>query len=154
VRHVLVWRGLDAPRLEIARVEVAGDTLRATGTQIGIAYELRYELEAELLRLELVGERKLEWELEGRDFFDLAYSPLLNSLPVIRDRLLSGKSARDYVMRLVSVPELGVVDAEQRYEPLGAGRVRFTSGDFAADLDFDDQGFVVHYEGLAERVDE
>jgi hypothetical protein len=57
-------------------------------------------------------------------------------------------------MRFISVPELEVIDAEQRYEPLGAGRVRFRSGDFTADLDFDDQGFVVRYEGLAEKVDE
>ena len=152
--RTLVWRGLDAPRMEIARVERAGDALRANGTQIGVAYELRYELEPEALRLEVVGEREVEVELEGRDFFDLAYSPLFNSLPVLRDDLLSGGSARDYRMRFVSVPELDVVDGEQRYEPLGSGRVRFRSGDFAADLDFDDQGFVVRYEGLAERVDE
>jgi hypothetical protein len=150
----LVWRGLDAPRMEIARVEGTGDALRAKGTQIGVAYELRYELEPEVLRLEVVGERKFDVELEGRDFFDLGYSPLLNSLPVLRDDLLSGGTARDYVMRFISVPELDVVDAQQRYEPLGAGRVRFRSGDFAADLDFDDQGFVIRYEGLAERVDE
>jgi hypothetical protein len=154
VPHTVVWRGLDAPRIEIARVERAGEALRANGTQIGVAYELRYELEPDLLRLEVVGERELEVELEGRDFFDLAFSPLLNSLPVLRDRLLSDGPARDYVMRFISVPELEVVDAEQRYEPLGAGRVRFRSGDFTADLDFDDHGFVVRYEGLAEKVDE
>jgi hypothetical protein len=140
--------------MEIARVDRTGDALHATGRQIGVAYELQYELEPDLLRLELVGERELEVELDGRDFFDLAYSPLLNSLPVLRDRLLSGGAARDYVMRFVTVPELEVADSEQRYEPLGAGRVRFRTGDFAAELDFDDHGFVVRYEGLAERVDE
>ena len=152
--RILVWRGLDAPRMEIARIEGTDDALHANGTQIGVAYELRYELEPEVLRLEVVGERRLDVELEGRDFFDLAFSPLLNSLPVLRDRLLSDGPARDYVMRFISVPELEVVDAEQRYEPLGARRVRFRSGDFAADIDFDDQGFVVRYEGLAERLDE
>jgi hypothetical protein len=30
--------------------------------------------------------------------------------------------------------------------------VRFSSGDFAADLTFDDEGLVVRYEGLAERL--
>jgi hypothetical protein len=154
VPRTLVWRGLDAPRMEIARVERTDDALRANGTQIGVAYELRYELEPQLLRLEVVGERKLDVELEGRDFFDLGYSPLFNSLPVLRDDLLAGGRARDYLMRFVSVPELDVVDGEQRYEPLGSGRVRFRSGDFAADLDFDDDGFVVRYAGLAERIDE
>jgi uncharacterized protein len=154
VPRTLVWRGLDAPRMEIARVERTDDALRANGTQIGVAYELRYELEPQLLRLEVVGERNLDIELEGRDFFDLGYSPLFNSLPVLRDDLLAGGRARDYLMRFVSVPELDVVDGEQRYEPLGSGRVHFRSGDFAADLDFDDDGFVVRYAGLAERIDE
>jgi hypothetical protein len=140
--------------MEIVRVEQGDDALHANGTQIGVAYELRYELEPEILRLEVVGERKLDVELEGRDFFDLAFSPLLNSLPVLRDRLLSDGPARDYVMRFISVPDLEVVDDEQRYEPLGPGHVRFRSGDFSADLDFDDDGFVIRYEGLAERVDE
>jgi hypothetical protein len=154
LRRTLVWRGLDAPRTEIARVERTGDALRASGTQIGVAYELRYELEPGVLRLDVVGERKLDVELEDRDFFDLAYSPLFNSLPVLRDDLLSGGSAHDYVMRFVAVPELDVVDSPQQYEPVGGGRVRFCSGDFTADLDFDDDGFVIRYEGLAERVDE
>ena len=53
----IVWQGLDAPRMEVARVEVgAGRALRATGTQLGVAYELRYELTPELLRLELVAQ--------------------------------------------------------------------------------------------------
>jgi hypothetical protein len=140
--------------MEIARVEHMGDALRANGTQIGVAYELRYVLEPDFLRVEVVGEREVEVRLEGRDFFDLAYSPLFNSLPVLRDRLLSDGSAGDYVMRFVSVPELEVVDSEQRYEPLAPGRVRFRSGDFVADLEFDDEGFVIRYERLAERIDE
>ena len=47
--------GLDAPRMEIARVEVDGADLRAEGTQIGVAYELRYRLEGGALDLETVG---------------------------------------------------------------------------------------------------
>ena len=56
-------------------------------------------------------------------------------------------------MTFVDVPSLEVSRAEQRYEPLGDQRVRFRSGTFVADLDFDTDGFVVRYEGLAERVD-
>jgi hypothetical protein len=147
-----VWRGLDAPRMEIARVERTGDALHATGTQVGAAYELRYVLDADVLELELVGERTLEVRLGGLDFFDLGLSPLFNSLPVWRDRLLEDGNARDYVMRFVSVPDLAVVESQQRYEPLGGRRLRYRSGDFAAELDFDDDGLVVRYEHLAERV--
>jgi hypothetical protein len=117
-----------------------------------VSYELRYALEPGLLTLELVGSRTLEVTLDGLDFFDLGLSPLFNSLPVWRDRLLDEGAAREYVMRFVSVPELTVAESEQRYEPLGEGRLRFRSGDFTADLTFDDEGLVVRYEGLAERL--
>ena len=152
MRRTAVWRGLDAPRMEAARVEVSGAEARVSGTQIGVSYELRYALEPELLTLGLDGSRTLEVALDGLDFFDLGLSPLFNSLPVWRDGLLVEGPAREYVMRFVSVPDLAVVEAEQRYEPLGEGRVRFSSGDFTADLTFDDDGLVVHYEGLAERL--
>jgi hypothetical protein len=41
--RTLLWRGLDAPRMEIVRVESLS---RAHGTQIGIAYELHWKLRA------------------------------------------------------------------------------------------------------------
>jgi hypothetical protein len=138
--------------MEISRVEVTGDDVRASGTQIGVTYELRYELEPGRLRLELVGRRDLEVELGALDFFDLGLSPLFNSLPVWRDGLLEDEEARDYVMRFVSVPDLEVLESRQRYEPLGGRRLRFSSDDFTAVLDFDDVGLVDRYEGLAERV--
>jgi hypothetical protein len=150
VRRAVVWRGLGEPRMEIAYVDPGTD--EASGTQIGVAYELRYELEPGLLRLELVGERSLDVELGDRDFFDLGLSPLFNSLPVWRDGLLEDGQSRDYVMRFVSVPDLEVLESRQRYEPLGGRRLRFSSGDFTAVLDFDDEGLVVRYEHLAERV--
>jgi hypothetical protein len=152
VRRTVVWRGLDAPRMEIARVELENGEVRASGTQIGTDYELRYALEGDVLRLELVGERTLDVPLGDHDFFDLGLSPLFNSLPIWRDRLLENENARDYVMQFVSVPELDVDDSKQRYEPLGSGRLRYRSGNFAAVLDFDSDGLVGRYEGLAERV--
>jgi hypothetical protein len=138
--------------MEIARVEVNGGDVRGSGTQLGVSYELRYDLSRQLLRLELVGERQIEVPLDGLDFFDLGSSPLFNSLPVLRDGLLDGDGAREYVMRWVSVPELEVDESPQRYEPLGDNVVRFTSGDFVADIRFGEDGFVAYYEGLAERL--
>lgn len=148
----VVWRGLDEPRMEIARVEIEGTTLRASGTQIGMAYELRYELEPEVLRLELVGARTVEIALEGLDCFDLGNSPLFNSLPVLRDGLLEGGAARDYVMRWVSVPELEATEQRQHYSPLPDRVIRFESHDFVAEIRFGEDGLVDHYPGLAERV--
>ena len=146
--RTLVWRGLDLPLMEVARADVNAAELSARGTQIGVAYELRYELEPGRLRAEIVGGRSLDTGLEGADFFDLGYSPLFYSLPVLRG--LDGPS--DFVMAFVEVPSLDVVRSQQRYEPLGDGVIRYSSGSFVAEIRFDSDGFVTRYEGLAERV--
>jgi uncharacterized protein len=138
--------------MEVARAQRCGRDLVAAGTQIGAVYELRYRLEPDVLGLELVGERSLDVELGDADFFDLGYSPLFNSLPVIRDGLLEAGPSRTYLMRWVDVPTLELQRSEQRYEPLGKGLVRFQAGSFTADIQFDAAGFVVDYPGLARRV--
>ena len=56
----LAWIGDGASRMEVARVEQIEPTFAASGTQLGVTYELRYRLEPETLHLELVGERTLE----------------------------------------------------------------------------------------------
>ena len=91
----LAWVGDGAARMEVARVDRVGDGITATGTQLGAVYELRYLLQPALLWVEVVGERSLELDLDGVDFFDLGWSPLFNSLPVIRDRLLDTGPPRD-----------------------------------------------------------
>jgi hypothetical protein len=138
--------------MEVAHVEQRERELTAIGTQLGAAYELRYLLEPELLRLELVGRGSLDVRLDGADFFDVGWSPLFNSLPVVRDRLLEPGPARDYVMRWVDVPSLQVTESKQRYEPLGDLRVRFRSEGFTADIQFDENAFVIDYPGIARRA--
>lgn len=138
--------------MEVAHVERSGAALTAVGTQLGSVYELRYRLEPTRLYLEVVGQRSLEVGLADADFFDLGYSPLFNSLPVMRDELLEAGPARMYEMRWIDVPSLDVTMSEQRYEPLGDGRVRFSSAGFAADIRFDEAGFVLDYPGIAKRV--
>ena len=145
------WIGDGAARMEVAHIEQTGSELVASGTQIGVTYELRYRVEPGVLQVELVGERALALHLDGADFFDLGWSPLFNSLPVLRDGLLEQGPPRDYVMRWVDVPSLAVRLSEQRYEPLGGGVVRFRAGDFVSDITFDDDGFVVDYPGIGAR---
>ncbi len=140
--------------MEVAHAERQGRELTAVGTQLGAAYELRYRLEPDLLRLELIGRRSLEVRLDDADFFDLGWSPLFNSLPVMRDGLLEPGPARDYVMRWVDVPSLEVTTSKQRYEPLGKGVVGFRAGSFTAEIQFDQNEFVVDYPGIARRADE
>jgi hypothetical protein len=138
--------------MEVAHVERGPRDFTAIGTQLGTVYELRYRLEPTSLTIDLVGTRSLELKLGDADFFDLAWSPLFNSLPVIRDGLLQTGPPRDYVMRWVDVPSLQVTTSEQRYEPLGNGKVRFTSGEFSAEIRFDEAGFVLDYPGIATRA--
>ena len=70
----------------------------------------------------------------------------------MRDGLLEAVPARNYVMRFVQVPELALVASEQRYEPMGARGLGYSSGSFAADITFDEDGFVTVYEGFLERI--
>ena len=136
--------------MEIAHVDSLD---RASGTQIGVTYELRWSLDGARLELEVVGGPSATIELEDADFFDVFASPFFNSLPVMRDGLLEGGDARAYTMRFVQVPSLEVVASLQRYEPLGGRTVRYSSGTFAANIEFDADGFVTTYDGFLERVE-
>jgi uncharacterized protein len=78
---------------------------------------------------------------------DLAGSPLTNTLPLRRLGLVDSKVMVAWVL----LPSLAVVPARQSYTVLGAGRVRYSSGSFSAELEIDDEGYVVRYPGLAQR---
>jgi uncharacterized protein len=163
----LAWAGVDAPRFELAFVDLRSGRLSAHGTQLGAGYRLSYAVETDesLVSSRLTAEcetanGKKTIDLRrgtsplDRDVLDLdlGFSPLFNSLPVLRDGLLGGGSARDYRMAWVDVPALSATASDQRYVPLGDGVVRYRSGSFSADIVFDDEGFVVEYPGLARRV--
>jgi len=144
-----LWAGLDAPRMEIAHVE---DREHARGTQLGLLYELRWELDWPTLSLEVVGGRRERFGLGSTDFFDVLDSPFFNSLPVLRDGLLEPGPVREYTMTYVEVPELTARPVRQTYEPLGGRVVRYRAGDFQADIEFDDEGIVTLYPGYLERL--
>jgi uncharacterized protein len=152
---IVVWHGLDAFRMEYAHVRIDCDRLFAHGTQLGIEptpYVLRYRLQPDRLAVEIDDGPSLDLGLGDHDAFDLGFSPLFNSIPIIHDGLHQGGQGRDYRMAWVSVPELTVEESMQHYEPLELGRIRFSAGDFAAELELDRDGIVRRYEGLAERV--
>jgi len=135
--------------MEIAHI----DSLEhARGTQLGLGYELRWELNGARLSAEVVGQRSIEVELEDADFFDVFASPFFNSLPVARDGLLEQGPPRDYTMKFVTVPELEVVLSAQRYEPRGNRVVHYSSGNFSADIRFGTDRLVATYDGFLERL--
>jgi uncharacterized protein len=135
--------------MEIAHVE---SPQRARGTQIGVAYELRWRLAGPVLDLQVVGGRSEQIPLGIGDFFDVLHSPFFNTLPVLRDGLLMPGPARDYAMTYVEVPELTARLVPQSYQPLGNRAVRYRAGDFEADIDFDEDGIVTLYHDYLERV--
>jgi hypothetical protein len=163
--RLYAWQG---PGLfEVAFVDLGEDRLTARGTQLCADYSLSYVLEtsqmfvSEHLRAEVEtvhGAGRLDLRRGTTPLkddvldLDLQASPLFNSLPVLRDRLHEGGEAREYAMAFVSAPELSVQRSAQRYVPLERRFVRFRSGTFTADIEFDEDGFVVRYPGLAERV--
>ncbi|WP_225726510.1 MULTISPECIES: putative glycolipid-binding domain-containing protein [unclassified Nocardia] len=146
--RTFVWQGIDEPRMEIVQVESLD---RAHGTQIGLVYELRWELSGSELTVD-IGAGPVQHRLDGADFFDLQHSAFFNSLPVIRDGLLSNVVARDYTMRYVSVPDLTSCLNPQRYDPRGNGVVGYVSGDYRAEIEFDRDGFVTTYRDYLRRL--
>jgi uncharacterized protein len=92
--------------------------------------------------------------LAGAVDCDLGFSALFNSLPVLRERLLERGEPMDFDMAWVSVPDLAVNRAPQRYVPLSEERVQFISseGAFRAEIHFDEEGLVTLYEDFLERV--
>ncbi|MGH2500496.1 MAG: putative glycolipid-binding domain-containing protein [Candidatus Limnocylindria bacterium] len=94
---------------------------------------------------------------EGADDCDLGRSPLTNTMPVLRARLLEGGAA-EFLMAWVSAPDLGVHTSRQRYEFLSrdaAGavvRYRGSHRGTAYDIEFDADGLVRRYPGLAYRA--
>jgi hypothetical protein len=144
-----VWRGLDAPRMEIAYID---SPQHAHGTQIGAFYELRWRLDGAGLDLEIVGGERRTLSLDGADFFDVFALPYFNSLPVWRDGLLEPGPERDYTMNFVRVPELTTILMPQTYRPCGDRVVHYRSNTFEADIAFDQDGVVTLYEGFIERL--
>jgi uncharacterized protein len=186
--RLLTWRGVDEWLAESATVELSEGGLRATGIQIGAhpaPYRLEYRLDAtdgfvtraldltateegETRRLSLRHDGSGGWAAEGdqvelpdlseaRDI-DIAFSPLTNSMPILRHGLHRDQGERDFTMAWVEVPSLRVIASRQRYEHVRAADdgavVRFLDGEsnFIAELELDRDGLLVFYPQLARRV--
>src|SRR3954447_19912242 len=151
MRDVL-WRGVDTWRAEAATIELTGEGLIATGTQLGAdpePYRLDYRLDASAghvtrsivvvargdgwrRELELRRDSDGVWSgtggaaaLAGALDCDLGFSPLTNTLPIRRSGVHRHAGAEDFVMAWISVPDLAVSASAQRYEHVRPGVVRY-----------------------------
>ncbi len=87
---------------------------------------------------------------------DLAFSPLTNTMPILRTDLHRSPGHADFHMAFIEVPSLEVTLSLQSYThltttPDGAS-VRFTSGTYTQDLLVDLDAMVVTYPTMAQRV--
>jgi hypothetical protein len=188
VRRSIVWTKSDPAGAEFASVSISREGLSASGTAIGSSpsgYRLDYRLDTgpEFVtkrltvaargdgwrrRLDLTRLRSGRWLSAGvvsemsavRGAFDcdLAFSPLTNTMPVLRHGLLEGGGPYEFLMAWVSVPDLRVIRSVQRYRFLRKSakfsivRYESSSRNFIADLTFDQDGLCVDYPGIGRTV--
>ncbi|MER6710423.1 MULTISPECIES: putative glycolipid-binding domain-containing protein [unclassified Streptomyces] len=178
--RVLTWEVSASRGFETAWAQVGDGVLRARGRAVGTdpePYWVTYDLDTgdglvtRRLRVTVesgAGSRTLDlrhdgggaWTVDGERLpavdgaldCDLGLSPLTNSMPVLRHGLHRGPGEVELLMAWVSVPDLTVRPSWQTYTHLRPGRVRYASGDFHSDLEFDGEGFVVDYPSLARRL--
>jgi hypothetical protein len=180
--RALAWRGVEEWLAEHAQIDLGDEGVLATGVQLGVEpepYLLEYRLDVpsgwitRRLDIEASGagwrrwlslehDSKGRWTADGEPVpdvdgaldCDLAFSPLTNLMPVRRSALHERPGHEDFVMAWVSVPDLRLHASPQRYEHVRSGVVRYVAldGDFTAELELDDDGLVVRYPRLTERV--
>ncbi|MET9759017.1 putative glycolipid-binding domain-containing protein [Streptomyces sp. NPDC006372] len=176
----ITWEVSASRGFETAWPELGEGVLRARGRAVGIVpepYWISYELDSAdgfvTRRLRVTaesadGSRTLDLRHDGKGAWtangealpgvdgaldcDLGLCPLTNTMPVLRHRLHQVPGEREFLMAWVSVPDLAVRPSRQTYTHLGPGRVRYASGDFRSDLEFDAEGYVVDYPRLATRL--
>jgi hypothetical protein len=89
---------------------------------------------------------------------DLAYSPMLNTVPIRRLGLHKAAGEHALTMVFVSLPGLEVSQVTQTYRTVsvlddsGHALIEFRSGDFVAELVVDADGVVASYPGIATRL--
>ena len=84
---------------------------------------------------------------------DLEMTPITNSLPVNRLNLAIGQ-VEEIAVAWIRFPSLEIVRASQSYERLADRKYRYRSlgSGFTAEIDVDEIGLTVRYEGIWERV--
>jgi hypothetical protein len=91
-------------------------------------------------------------DLEGCEEIDLSATPFCNGLALKR----LGHEPGEMIALYVLAPALTVEPSRQRYEKLSERQWRYVdlgaAKGFTAVLDFDFEGFVLHYEGLFEAL--
>ena len=180
--EILFWRRTDVTGLERLALSISDDTVLAEATVIcvedgGFRLDHRWRLTPDWRALSLEVERwgpagctrlNLErtdggWsvdgvqraDLDGAEEPDLSVTPFCNTFPIRRTPASVGTSLTLDTC-FVDGAAMTVARSRQRYDRLGPDRLRYVdlglSAGFEADLQVDDQGLVLRYQHLFERV--
>jgi uncharacterized protein len=97
---------------------------------------------------------RLNESVSGCIDIDLGWSPSTNTLPIRRLQLAMGESSGLVTAAWVRFPELTLQPLAQEYLRLSVQQYRYSSrgGTFMAGISVDEDGLVLYYEGLWERV--
>ncbi len=177
-----LWRFLRGPGFERCELARDGEGWRLSGTVLaeseGATAEARYlvrcdsawrTLATEVRLASRGAERRLELAVEegrwlegGREIaslrgcldVDLSWSPSTNTLPIRRLALAVGEESGPLTAAWVRFPQLTVEPLPQEYARLAERRYRYSSrgGAFTAELEVDEEGLVVTYGDVWERV--
>lgn len=170
----LRWRGPDLATLEHCHVVDNGRDTRIRGTIIGPDFGLFYRLKLDenghtrTVRIEHTDGRVLElfsdgaggWSddraepiaaLRGCIDVDIWPTPLTNSLPLWRHDFTDAPTR--FAMAWVDATTMTFKRSEQIYTRLDPTHFRYQSADFERVLEVDEDGIVVTYPGLFERVE-
>ena len=84
---------------------------------------------------------------------DLELTPITNTLPINRLKLAIGQR-EEIAVAWIRFPSLEIVRARQSYERLNAQTYRYCSlaSGFTAEIDVDEIGLTLRYEGIWERI--
>lgn len=182
--HTLLWRRLDEPGHESARLSLEAGR-RVLGGAAAFAHRgapcrLDYWIECDAawrtvstvvggwigdraVAVEIRVDRSGRWrmngeaqpQVEGCVDVDLNFSPSTNLLPIRRLGLAVGEEA-EVATAWLRFPTLALERLPQLYRRTGERAYRYESngGAFASDIEVNDAGFVTRYPGLWEAVAE
>jgi len=178
--EIMLWRRLDLPGHEIARLEALDDGWKLFGTAIfafkrdpskldyAVICDANWRTKSAKVK-GMIGSREIDvtvtvdtnrrWHLGGTEYtsiegsldIDLGFSPSTNLLPIRRLQLAVGDEA-EVTAAWLPFPSFELEPLAQVYRRLAERTYRYESdgGSFTRTLEVSDTGFVTSYPGLWE----
>ncbi|MBW8686969.1 putative glycolipid-binding domain-containing protein [Chitinophaga rhizophila] len=178
--HRILWKGIYYNTLEYLHIQ-SGTTHKIVGNITGIAneqplhvhYEIHTNLQWEMLSVDIQLTdhvvKKLQFSRQDNRWHDqhgtihaifdncvdvdISLTPFTNTLPINRLSLAVGES-REINVVYFDLPAMDMKPVKQRYTRLSTLRYKYETlySGFTAEIEVDDQGFVIDYPEIWERV--